>query len=389
MNTIFQILIYTLYFYFAISALYVFVFAFLGKLNSFKIKEDNSTPLNKIAVLIPGYKEDKVIVNTVNNVLQQRYNKLFYDVIVIADSFETKTLNELKNLPIRIIEVSFEKSTKSKALNKALDQLAGFEYDIALILDADNHLHEDVLEKINTAYNQGYHFIQGHRVAKNTDTSFALLDAISEEINNNIYNDGPNSIGLSSRLVGSGMAFEFNFFHQLMRKIDAIGGFDKELELRLTQQKKHIQYIPDAIILDEKVRNSKVFKTQRTRWISAQYHYFINYFPKAVKELIMKGNVDFFNKAFQMMLPPRLLIPVTLFLGTIIALLLQNDYWIILWSIGFTLSFIAYVISIPKHLYTTKMLSAFLNLPKAVIATFMALLKLKSANKSFIHTPHN
>jgi hypothetical protein len=39
--------------------------------------------------------------------------------------------------------------------------------------------------------------VQGHRASKNTK-DFAMLDAISEEINNNIYSKGHRAIGMSS-----------------------------------------------------------------------------------------------------------------------------------------------------------------------------------------------
>jgi hypothetical protein len=49
--------------------------------------------------------------------------------------------------------------------------------------------------------------VQGHRTAKNTNNSWAILDAISEEINNNIFRKGHRVLGLSSAIIGSGMAF--------------------------------------------------------------------------------------------------------------------------------------------------------------------------------------
>jgi hypothetical protein len=48
-----------------------------------------------------------------------------------------KNVNCFKKLPIKLIEVSFDKSTKSKALNKAMATLDQ-DYDIAVVLDADN-----------------------------------------------------------------------------------------------------------------------------------------------------------------------------------------------------------------------------------------------------------
>jgi cellulose synthase/poly-beta-1,6-N-acetylglucosamine synthase-like glycosyltransferase len=45
-------------------------------------------------------------------------------------------------LPIKLIEVSFDKSTKSKTLNKAMATLDQ-DYDIAVVLDADNVMAPD------------------------------------------------------------------------------------------------------------------------------------------------------------------------------------------------------------------------------------------------------
>jgi hypothetical protein len=46
---------------------------------------------------------------------------------------------------------------------------------------------------------------------KNTKGAFAMLDAMSEEINNNIYSKGHRAIGMSSRLTGSGWQFLTNY----------------------------------------------------------------------------------------------------------------------------------------------------------------------------------
>jgi hypothetical protein len=58
-------------------------------------------------------------------------------IVVIADSLQSATLSVLRELPIRVIDVSFESSTKVKSLNAALQALPD-DYDYAVILDADN-----------------------------------------------------------------------------------------------------------------------------------------------------------------------------------------------------------------------------------------------------------
>ena len=348
--------------------------------------------LKKIAVLIPGYKEDGVILEVAKEALSQSYPKELFDVIIIADSFQPETLKMLRELPIKVIEVSFEKSTKSKALNSAMGQLDN-SYEIAVVLDADNVMAHDFLTKINGAFERNYVAIQGHRTAKNQNNSFAVLDAVSEEINNHIFRKGHRVLGLSSAIIGSGMAFEYDFFKNLMSSVKAVGGFDKEIELKMLQGHYKIAYLEDAHVYDEKVQKAEVFSNQRRRWLSAQIHYFRLDFLSSLKDLLLKGNVDYFDKILQFIQPPRILLlgGVTIF-GTIFMIsnyLLDNSLlYQQLWIIVAVSCFTSVLISIPKSLYNFKTLAAIAYLPKGMFLMFGSLLKIKGANKKFIHTQH-
>ena len=395
---IFQIILTTLEYillvYFGFAAIYLFVFGMAGRFNRKQKKIAN--PVNrKIAVLIPGYKEDAVIVDVAKEALTQHYPTDCFDVVIIADSFQPKTIEELKKLPIKLIEVSFDVSTKSKALNKAMAEL-GDNYDVALVLDADNIMESDFISKINLAFESGYTVVQGHRIAKNTNTSFAVLDAISEEVNNHIFRKGHRNLGFSSALIGSGMAFDYAFFKETMANVKAVGGFDKELELKLLRDKKKIEYLHDAYVLDEKVQKSEVFAKQRKRWLSAQFVYFGRYFFPGVYHLIFKGNIDFFDKVYQMIAPPRVLLLgivslLFVFYGGVAVFspditFLSASYQE--WTIVFILVVVAFLLSIPGKFYTSATLKAILTLPKAFFLMFTSLFKLKGANKKFIHTEH-
>ena len=380
--------------YLGFAAIYIFVFALAGLFP--RKQEINSNPqLRKVAVLIPGYKEDEVIVDVAQHALKQNYPQDKYDVVIIADSFQKRTLDQLKILPVKVIEVVFDVSTKSKALNKAMTEL-GDDYDIALVLDADNIMEEDFLGKINQAFEIGYSVVQGHRVAKNTNTSFAVLDAISEEVNNHIFRKGHRNLGFSSALIGSGMAFNYSFFKSTMANVKAIGGFDKELELKLLKDRNKIEYLHDAIVLDEKVQKSEVFAKQRKRWLSAQFVYFGKYFFPGVYHLFLKGNIDFFDKVYQMVSPPRILliglITIFTFLYGFIGLIFPDatflKFTFITWLPVFALVVLAFLFSIPRKFYSAKTMKAILTLPKAFFVMFTSLFKLKGANKKFIHTEH-
>ena len=380
--------------YFGVAVLYIFIFSIAGIFSHtpHKKREDK---MRKFAVLIPGYKEDVVILEVAKKALEQTYSKDLFEVVVIADSFKRETLKELGKLPIILVEVSFEKSTKSKALNKAMLRI-GDSYDVALILDADNHMEADFIEKINEAFNNGYTVVQGHRIAKNTNTSFAVLDAISEEVNNHIFRKGHRVLGLSSALIGSGMAFDYRFFKETMANVNAVGGFDKELELKLLKNNVKIEYLHNALVLDEKVQKAAVFANQRKRWLSAQFIYFRRYFLDGVKELVTKGNIDFFDKVYQMISPPRILLIGIVFIMTVLyflSFLFFNDTKLLLvspivWYAMLFLVFLAFLFAIPKKFYNKATVKAIFSLPKAFALMFLSLFKLKGANKKFIHTQH-
>ncbi len=396
LKAIFLILEFLLFAYLAFGVFYILIFSISG-LFTVKTKYKPAVESNRrFAVLIPGYKEDAVIVEVAKKALEQTYDDASYDVVVIADSFENATLKALEKLPIILIKVSFETSTKSKALNVAMAQI-GDSYDVALILDADNIMESDFINKMNTAFDQGYKVVQGHRMAKNVNTSFAILDAISEELNNHIFRKGHRVLGFSSALIGSGMAFEYQFFKSTMANIEAIGGFDKELELTLLRDGEKIEYLHDARVLDEKVQKADVFANQRKRWLSAQFVYFRKFFWSGLKALFLKGNLDFFDKVYQMIAPPRVLLAGLITIMALFSWLLQlffpklNNLFLVppsVWQVTFLALVVAFLCAIPKAFYNLKTLTALLTLPKAFALMFLSLFKLKGANKKFIHTQH-
>jgi cellulose synthase/poly-beta-1,6-N-acetylglucosamine synthase-like glycosyltransferase len=369
------------------TIVYSLIFAIAGHFYKNK-KYDNHAQFRKIAVFMPSFKEDEVILQTARQALFQKYPSYKYDVYVIADSLKLETISELKKLPIKVVEVSFDVSTKSKSLNKAFDSINS-PYDIAVILDADNVMKHDFLDKVNAAFVSGCYAIQGHRTAKNKNTSFAILDAISEEANNHMMRKGQIALGFSSAVIGSGMAFSFLYLKQVMKEIEAVGGFDKELELRLIGDNHKITYLEDAIVLDEKVQKSEVFANQRTRWISAQIVYLKKYWLKGIFKLFT-GNFDYANKVMHYALVPKVILIGFLFLITLLSFLTPQIFVIGFneWCTITVMYYFAFAISIPKQFYNIKTLNALLSLPKTFFVMIKAMFKLKGANKKFIHTPH-
>lgn len=383
-----DILQYFFLIYLGFSSAYLLFFA----ITSFFYKDKNEMKgslLRKFLILIPAYKEDKVIINTATEALKQEYPSELFDIYVIADSFEPETIDLLQKIErINYIEVSFKHSTKARSINKALEVITE-DYDGIIIIDADNLMDADFIQKANRALSNGDKVIQGHRVAKNLDTSFAILDAISEEINNTIFRKGHIAIRMSSALIGSGMAFDFKLYKSIMQKIDTFADEDKDLEIKLLLDWNKINYLNDAYIYDEKVSNSKNFVKQRSRWISSQIFYARTFLFKSIYELFAHSNFDFFNKMLQLLLMPRILMLGITFLITVFSSFLNRGFFFYSWLAVFLACILALVLSVPKQFYNKHTAVAILSLPYGFFMMGLAVFKIKFGHKRLSPTPHH
>ncbi|MFZ4454871.1 MAG: glycosyltransferase [Bacteroidales bacterium] len=368
---------------YSILVLYLLVFS-IASLKHTTMERGEPSLLRRIVVLLPAYREDSVIEESVQACLEQDYPKDKFDVVVISDQMQDSTNSRLLELPIRFIKIEFENPTKAKSLNFALDQLA--DYDIAVVLDADNLMETQFLSKINYAFDTGSVIAQAHRTAKNTNTNYAILDAVSEEVNNSIFRKGHVNLGLSAALIGSGMAFDFQYFKSLMKQVKVVGGFDKDLEHLVLWDGKKIDYIDDAFVYDEKIQVNAHFTKQRRRWMAAQFEHFVKYNSLFLKALF-KGNFDFCDKVFQMVFPPRILILGGVILMMTFAVLVKNvdmHKWLFdLFLLGVSL-----FVATPKWLINRRLFKAIFSLPSIFMWMVLNLFNLKGANTQFIHTPH-
>ncbi|MBF9236494.1 glycosyltransferase [Hymenobacter sp. BT683] len=340
----------------------------------------------RMCVLMPAYHADAVIQET-GPVAGRHVYAGQADVHVIADGLQRATVQELRQRGVGVVEVAFEKSTKGKALLAALDSLPRHAYDVAVILDVDNEMAPGFLTQVNAAFAAGYRVVQGHRTAKNLDSPFAVLDACNEEINNHIFRQGHASLGLSPSLIGSAMAFEYEYLHQLLQDIGDTPGEDKELDFKTLKDGVKIAYLPQAYVYDEKTQNSRAFARQRTRWLATQKEFFVKYLGEGWREL-GQGNWDFVDKIVQSMLLPRILL-----LGLLVALLGLALLWPVGPAPGYWLALLAgtaaaLLLALPARLYTWQVGRALLHLPVALGAMLLALLQIRKAKTSFMATPH-
>lgn len=377
---ILNILEWILFAHVAFTVAYILFFAITALF--FNRSIPNKAKQNHIfIVLIPAYKSDKTIIDTVNSILGQTYPQRSFDVVVVSDHQSEITNMRLAQLPITLLTPNFNESSKAKSLQYAIMNLPQFKiYDAVIVLDAGNVVEPEFLQEVNEAYDSsGSKVIQCHRMARNNDTPFARLDAIFEEINNTIFRKGHLAVGLSSALNSSGIVFNFQWFKQSIMKVRSAIGEDKELEAMLAHEGIFIDYFEHIHVYDIKSRQCKEFNRQRGRWAYAQLVALFNnirYLPTA----LMNSHYDHINKIVQWTLIPRnilmRIITVMSILMPFIQLSLAFKWWIIAAIVLFV-----YSLATPNYLVDKSWAKDCFYIPQILVGGILNTFRFRSSKR--------
>jgi len=353
----------------ALTTIYLIVFAVASLFNK-HVKVDKAKRMNRFIILVPAYKQDKVVMRGLKSILGQTYPQRLFDVVVISDHESEVTNMRLAQFPVTLLTPNFEKSTKAKSLQYAILNLPEFKiYDAVVVLDADNIVEPEFLEQVNDAFESaGTKAIQVHRLPQNRDTPSARIDGIFEEINTSIFRRGHITLGLSAAVSGSGTIYDFNWFKQNIMKVRTAGE-DKELEAMLMRQFIYVDYFDHIYVFDEKTRHTNDFNKQRVRWMQNQFrHAFKNlrYLPSA----FVNRQYDLADKIIQWFLMPRILLVAIIFMMSVILPFIYFSLAIKWWIIGFLLGS-ALAIATPDYLVDQHWDSDFLHLPIRLVKSFL------------------
>ena len=366
-----------------LTVLYLTVYSIAGLFSSHP-EIPKARHLNSFIVLIPSYKGDNSVTETVMSVLGQSYPQRLFDVIVISDHEEEMTNFRLAQLPITLLTPNFHNSTKTRSLQFAINNLPQFKiYDLVVVLDAGDIVDQEFLHEMNDAYEvAGTKAIQAHRLSKNRDTAIAHMDAVFEEINNTIYRRGHITLGLSASLTGSGNAFNFNWFKENIFKVNTTA-MDKELEALLLRQHIFVDYFDDILVYAEKTRTTKEFNDKRARWASAQFHSIIKnirFLPMA----IFNRYYAWIDKILQWVLMPRtIMMTVIVFMCMLMPLIyftLAIKWWILFIWVLFI-----FALSTPDYLVDKNWNRSFARAPFIMLGSLFTPARAIQSDKHFVN----
>ena len=354
----------------ALAVLYMLIYT-IASLFYTKRDVPKTKQLNRFIVLIPSYNNPGV-VQTVKSVLAQSYPMRLFDVTVISDHNDEMTNFRLAQEPVTLLTPNFEKSTKAKALQLAVNNLPQFKiYDIAIVLDGGSIVDTDFLEKMNEAFEAaGTKVFQAHRISRNRDSTAARMGAVFEEINNTIFRRGHIALGLSAGICGGGYAMEFNWFKENVFKLKTKWEV-KEWESLLMRQNVFVDFFDDIFVYDEKKRTPEEFNRERLNWIRAQIHAAfknIHYLPGA----LLNQRYNRIDKVVQWLLIPRMLM-MAIIVGMSLILPVIYTSLVFKWWALFAITLLICAIATPDYLVDDHWESTFFKSPLVLMKSIPGL----------------
>lgn len=333
------------------------------------------------AAIITAHRDTRFIPPLVDSFCRQTYSR--FTVYVVADDCDVSSLH-FTDPRIKVLRPEKALNAKIQSIKYAVDHFVR-PHDVLVVFDSDNLVHPQYLENLNQYFQRGFRAVQTHMLSKNTDTIFAKLDSIGHVYNTFLERQAKMELGLSSSILGLGIAIETDLYRQVMYK-DALGGFDKKLQADIIRTVPQLAFAEDAIVYDEKVDDGNTLEKQRTRWIYTYFKYFpINWelFATGWK----RGNFNLIFFGFTALRPPLFITVGLAFFCLLINLFINPPL-----ALGCAATLVSYIVSFVLIILTQSrqkgMHKAILYIPVVVIRQISALLKIKKASKEFLKTEH-
>ena len=226
-------------------------------------EEDYEFPT--VDILLPMYNEEKVVVDTINNLLAIQYDK--FSIIVVDDGSTDSSFERVRDAfeghpKVRLVHQA--NAGKSAALNRGTSLSQS---EIVVSIDADTWVRSDGIKNIVRFFRDekvaavAGHIKVGNRVNLLTDMQY--YEYVSIWDNDRAFSDPINGILI---VPGALAAYRRSV-------VNSVGGFkseviaeDTELTLRLLYNNYVLRNAKDAVAYTEAPDNLRMFFRQRVRW---------------------------------------------------------------------------------------------------------------------------
>jgi cellulose synthase/poly-beta-1,6-N-acetylglucosamine synthase-like glycosyltransferase len=342
------------------------------------------------ACVITAYKDLEIAWPLVRALLNQEYPH--FTIYLVGDACEGQPIEvEAENLIVLLPSIAL--NSKVASLHHALTQVDEKATHI-VVFDPDNLVPYHFLSHLAGRHAQGFDVVQGKRIAKNIDSTYAALDALGEYYYDYSVRAVPFYLGSSSTIAGSGMSIERSLYEESLikemnelSKMGVVVSEDKSLQLQMVRKGKRIAYAASAIIFDEKITRSEQIGKQRGRWLNSYFRHSkesLNAFLQGV--LTMDWNLTFF--AVVVLMPPMIILVALSTLLFLVTLFLSPQYSILIMGALF-LFVLGFLLILIINRAPAPVINAIPKIPLFVLGQLSGFMNIRRANRDFMATDHS
>lgn len=212
---------------------------------------------HKFGIVIPARNESDVIAETIKCILKSDYPRELYDIFVVADNCTDNTA-ELARAAGAIVYERSDPDPKHHKAGYALKYL--FErimeehpgYEAFIKFDADNHMENDYISRMNDAFDTGVKCARGYSNSKNIDQNIITgISGLWYIRDCRFASHFRSAIGQGTMLGGAGMMFAAEIIEK--HGWDCLSSSDDaEFTMRrLNEDKIKTMYVKDAIVYED------------------------------------------------------------------------------------------------------------------------------------------
>jgi peptidoglycan-N-acetylglucosamine deacetylase len=223
----------------------------------------------RVAVLIPAYNEEKVIVRTVQAVLASDYTDL--RVIVIDDGSSDKTLEvartafDQEEASGQVLILTKPNSGKAEALNYGLEHVR--DEEIFVGIDADTVIAHDAISRLVPHFlNPSIAAVAGNAKVGNRVNLWTRWQALEYITSQNFERRALNTLGAVSVVPGAIGAWRTSAVREAGGYHTDTVAEDADLTMALLQRGYRVQYEDLALAYTEAPVNANGLMRQRFRW---------------------------------------------------------------------------------------------------------------------------
>ena len=274
-------------------------------------REKVNDKIHTFALIVAAHNEEAVIENMVESLTAINYPKDAYDIFVIADNCTDKTAELARAKGANVYErESADKRGKGYALEWMFQKIYGLDkkYDSIAIFDADNIVHPEFLNAMNTRLQQGYKVVQGYIDSKNPfDSWITSAYTISFWSINKLFQYSRFNLGLSCQLCGTGFCIDTEVLKEIGWQATCLTE-DMEFTMRLSLNDYKVAYAEKAVVYDEKPLTFSQSWKQRTRWMQGHADVASRFIGPLLRKAIVEHKWSPVDCAVYLLQPLRILI---------------------------------------------------------------------------------